>query len=111
MDFDGTLCAHRYPAIGLPDQEMFDIAIELNKLGHQLIMWTCREGEELQRAVEFCKDHGLTFAAINENVAEFKNLATCTRKIYADRYVDDRAFGSIEVFKRDMKRFIKHAKN
>jgi hypothetical protein len=85
---------------------MFDIIKTLQDKGHKIILWTCREGVELQAAIMFCKDHNLIFDAINENVPEFKNIAGCIRKIYADRYVDDRAFGSIEVFKKDMARLL-----
>ncbi|MDD4657386.1 MAG: hypothetical protein PHR40_08655, partial [Bacteroidales bacterium] len=68
IDFDGTIVEHRYPQIG----EEIPFAIETLKLiqkelRHNLILWTVREGELLDQAVEYCKKRGLTFYAVNQN--------------------------------------------
>ena len=73
--------------------------ILINKLkkcksnGHTLILWTCRGGEWLQEAVNRCKELGLEFDAINENVNEeqCQKRKVGNRKVIADIYIDDRA--------------------
>lgn len=61
-------------------------------LGAKVILWTCREGELLTRAVEFCRCFGLEFDAVNDNTEELKRAyGTDPRKIGADYYIDDRA--------------------
>ena len=89
-DFDGTLCKHEFPKIGEPFTWVIDKLIEKRKNGDKLILWTCREGYPLQQAIAWCKNKGLEFDAINENVQSQKNKEYGIRKIYADVYLDDR---------------------
>lgn len=91
VDFDGTLCEHRYPAIGAPNVDLIRTLVEVQRQGHKLILWTCREGQYLADAVEFCRGYGLTFDAVNQNLVE-SMMATGAdpRKIFADIYLDDR---------------------
>lgn len=92
VDFDGTLVLDRYPDIGDPIYEMFDICQRLKSAGVKLILWTSRSYEYLDQAVKFCKNHGLEFDAVNENIKEVQALFnTDTRKVYADFYIDDKA--------------------
>ena len=90
VDFDGTIVQHKYPAIG----KEIPFAIETLKLiqakGHQLILWTYRSGKELEDAIKFCNDRGLTFYAVNNNFEDEEFDSTYSRKIYADIYIDDR---------------------
>lgn len=55
VDFDGTLCENAYPEIGAPNLPLIDKLISRRRLGAKIILWTCREGEMLTRAVEFCR--------------------------------------------------------
>lgn len=91
VDFDGTLCEHRYPAIGAPNLDLIRTLVEVQQAGHKLILWTCREGDTLAEAVEWCRQHGLNFDAVNQNLVE-SIMATRSdpRKIFADIYLDDR---------------------
>lgn len=97
VDFDGTIVSHAYPNIGKP----IPFAIEtLNKLqadGHQLILWSVREGELLQEAVDYCQQKGLEFYAVNASFPEERQLSTADtpRKIIADIYIDDRNLGGL----------------
>ena len=60
--------------------------------GQQVILWTCRCGERLTEAVEWCRMFGLEFDAVNENVRDtIERYGTESRKISADVYVDDRS--------------------
>ena len=50
----------------------------------------------MEEAVEFCKDNGLEFDAINENIDEVQELTgEDTRKVYADVYLDDKSVPAI----------------
>lgn len=55
VDFDGTIVEHRYPKIG----EEIPFATETLKIlaqeRHKLILWTVREGELLEEAIEWCR--------------------------------------------------------
>lgn len=93
VNFDGTLCENKWPEIGEPNQNLIDKLVESRKKGEtKLILWTCRTGDKLEEAVEWCEGHGLIFDAVNENLPEIiEMLGGDTRKIYADEYIDDRA--------------------
>lgn len=92
VDFDGTLVLDRFPDIGAPIYEMFDICQKLKSAGVKLILWTSRDHEDLDQAVKFCKNRGLEFDAVNENIKEVQALFNNdTRKVYADLYIDDKA--------------------
>lgn len=52
VDFDGTLCYSCWPGTGKPNKELIDELIICRKKGNKLILWTCREGEALQIAIE-----------------------------------------------------------
>ena len=88
IDFDGTLCERAtFPQIGEPKLEMIEWVKTQRENGVKVILWTCREGEDLNSAIRWCKDYGMEFDSVNEN------LPTCrlkTRKVVADLYVDDR---------------------
>ncbi len=90
VDFDGTIVENRYPKIGKPKLFAFETLIELQKKGHDLILWTYRSGEKLDEAVAFCRDHGLEFYAVNKNYPEEPDDRPMSRKIAADVYIDDR---------------------
>ncbi len=94
VDFDGTIVEHRYPQIGEEKLFAFETLKQLQKLGHQLILWTFRYGRELEEAVEYCRKKGLEFYAINKSYPEEEvDLETVSRKIDADIFIDDRNVG------------------
>ncbi len=91
VDFDGTLCVDRYPEIGEPRPGVIEFIKAEQARGAKLILWTCRGGEQLEAAVTWCKEQGIKFDTVNENLPEHIALYNndC-RKVYADRYIDDR---------------------
>ena len=92
MDFDGTLCENNWPEIGRENRKMLKVLPLLRKLGVLLVLWSCREEDDLVDAVEWCRERGVEFDAVNENcpcVIEY--FEWNTRKIHADEYWDDRA--------------------
>ena len=93
IDFDGTICEHKYPDIGREMLFAFATLKELQKKGHKLILWTFRSGERLDEAVEYCKKNGVEFYAVNKNFPEEVMDENVSRKINADIFVDDRNVG------------------
>jgi len=94
VDFDGTIVEHKYPQIGEVKLFAFETLRELQKQGHQLILWTFRYGKELDDAVEFCRKQGLEFYAVNKSFPEEElNEADAGRKVDADMFIDDRNLG------------------
>ena len=93
VDFDGTIVEHKYPKIGKPLPFAFETLKMLIDAGHRLILWTVREGKELEEAVEFCRKNGVEFYAVNSNYPDEIPTDPQPRKIVADIYIDDRNFG------------------
>lgn len=92
VDFDGTLCAKaRYPNIGKANDFLFAKLLAMQKQGCKLILFTCRTGADLERAVEFCRSQGLIFDAINQNIKKWDGEIRAGGKVYADIYIDDKS--------------------
>ncbi len=92
VDFDGTLCENDFPNIGAPRTEIIEKLLVEKRLGAKIILWTCRTDQQTKQAVEWCKERGLTFDAVNDNLEEIKTSFACNpRKIFAHEYWDDRA--------------------
>jgi len=98
VDFDGTIVAHRYPAIGEEVPFATDTLRMLIKEQHRLILWSVREGKLLDEAVEWCRERGVEFWAINRDYPEEKGIDSnnhFSRKIKADMFIDDRNVGGL----------------
>ncbi len=93
VDFDGTVVEHEYPAIGKEKLFAFITLKEFQKRGALLILWTIRTGRELQEAVDYCKQNGIEFYAVNRNYPEEQWTDETPRKINADIFIDDRNAG------------------
>ena len=70
VDFDGTIVTNKYPDIGDELPFATDTLKMLIKDRHQLILWTCREGKLLDDAINWCKDRGVEFWAVNRDYPE-----------------------------------------
>lgn len=87
VDFDSTLSlGTKYPFLGHPNEPLIHCLTQLHKLGHTIILWTCREGNELADAVMWCKDYNVPIDYVNENPPW---VGLHSRKIVADWYIDD----------------------
>ena len=97
VDFDGTIVEHRYPDIGKELPFAIETLCKLAKEGHRLILWTVREGQLLEDAIEFCRSKGLEFYAVNRDYPEEEqgSNAHYTRKLKADLWIDDRNLGGL----------------
>ena len=97
VDFDGTIVEHRYPEIGKELPFATETLRMLIKERHKLILWSVREGKLLEDAVNWCRERGVEFYAINkdfpeENVELNKHFS---RKLKADLFIDDRYIGGL----------------
>lgn len=92
VDFDGTLtCNGRWPQIGAPNVALITALRDRQQKGDKLILWTCREGRLLDKAILWCEEQGLVFDAVNANLPEIiAGYANDSRKISADCYIDDK---------------------
>lgn len=106
IDFDGTITTKSaWPEIGDINPRVVRAIKNAQDQGVKFILWTNREDTNtkypgcLTKALDFCKEHGIVFDAVNENlpiVGEYLDMNT--RKITADYYIDDKSPGSIEWF-------------
>ena len=106
VDFDGTI-TKRDNRVWVDNNPENDIFVEnlnvtsflrMNRDRFYLILWTCREGKSLDNAIKYCKDIGIIFDAINENVS---GVFPTSAKVYADIYLDDKGtFDLLEVINK-----------
>lgn len=93
VDFDGTLCENKFPQIGEPIQGVIDFVKEKQAQGHKIILWTCRSGLRVEQAVDWCKEQGIIFDAVNEQLPEvLESFELDCRKVFANHYIDDRNY-------------------
>lgn len=106
IDFDGTLCEHRFPEIGMENPGAFRWLKEFQAAGARLILYTMRSDKRsegvsaeghpatrdyLTEAIDWCRERGVEFWAHNCN-PEQKSW-TDSPKVYAHIYIDDAAHG------------------
>lgn len=97
VDFDGTIVTHEYPAIGVERPFAIDTLKMLIRDQHKLILWSVREGKLLDEAVEWCRERGVEFYAVNHDYPEetTKNNPHFSRKLKVDLFIDDRNVGGL----------------
>ncbi|MDR1679292.1 MAG: hypothetical protein LBR81_05880 [Prevotellaceae bacterium] len=95
IDFDGTIVEHAYPAIGREIPFAIETLKMLQQDKHVLIMWTVREGKLLEDAVNYCRERGLEFYAVNSMIPEQVDGSLVSRKLPVDLFVDDRNLGGL----------------
>lgn len=97
VDFDGTIVEHRYPEIGPEIPFAIDTLKMLISDRHKVILWTVREGKLLDDAVEWCRNRGVEFYAVNKDYPEERKEYNnhFSRKIKAEVWIDDRNVGGL----------------
>ena len=97
VDFDGTIVQHRYPEIGNEIPFATETLKMLIEEHHKLILWSVREGELLDEAVEWCRKRGVEFYAVNRDYPEEEEEKNShySRKLKADVFIDDRNVGGL----------------
>lgn len=98
VDFDGTIVTNRYPDIGTEQPFAVETLRMLQqKHHHNIILWTVREGETLEQAVNWCRERGLEFYAVNRDYPEetLESNNHYSRKLKVDIFIDDRNIGGL----------------
>ncbi len=89
VDFDGTIVEHDYPNIGHPVPGAVEALVHFVARGALVILWTVRDGKELEEAVRYVNDRGVQLYGVNNN----PGFCSESPKVYADVYIDDLAMG------------------
>ena len=98
IDFDGTIVEHRYPEIGPERPFATDTLKMLIADNHKLILWSVREGKLLEDAVNWCRERGIEFYAVNKDFPEENeelNQHYARKLSSVDVWIDDRNLGGL----------------
>lgn len=86
IDFDGCITTENcFPDISEPRPYVVEAIKHLQAAGHKCILWTCREGIYLEKAVCWLHEHDINLSGYN-----FSPYQLQSRKIVADVYIDDK---------------------
>lgn len=98
VDFDGTIVEDKYPLIGRERPFATEILRKFMEQRHHLVLWTMRNGEELEEALDWCRRRGVEFYAVNSTASEMVGEEMnphLSKKLHADVFIDDRNIGGI----------------
>ena len=97
VDFDGTIVRDRYPEIGREIPFPTSTLKMLMQEGHQFVLWTVRRGHTLEEAVEWCRERGVEFYAVNQSFPgeDQEESGSYSRKLKVDIFIDDRNVGGL----------------
>lgn len=90
LDYDGTVRTNDYPAKG-KDLGAFPWLKKAQDMGAMFILFTMRDGKELEAAAEDLTSHGIKLHGVNCNPTQWQ--WTMSPKVYCQLYVDDNALG------------------
>ena len=90
VDFDGTVVTHEYPEIGR-DIGAVPVLKALVEQGHLLILWTMRDKNTLEDAVNWFYQNDIPLYGANKNPEQHWSDSP---KCYAHIYLDDAALGA-----------------
>lgn len=89
VDFDGTITDRNcFPNISGLRPHCVEALQTISNQGNKIFLWTCRTGNSLKEAVNFCLKNGIALCGINES--PYDNVNVGGRKPIADFYIDDR---------------------
>lgn len=108
IDFDGTIVEYKFPKIGRELPLAFHYMKEFQNKGASLILLTMRDYEDLEAAIEFCKERGVEFYAVNKNPSQ--KFWTASPKVYANIYIDDHGIGIPLIYPEDGKPYVDWSK-
>ena len=91
VDFDGTIVDFAYPNIGNDNPGAIKWMKRWIDEGAKIILYTIRDGKELQDAVNYLNSNNIPLYGINNNPDQ--ESWNKSKKIFANLYIDDAAFG------------------
>lgn len=95
VDFDNTLFVTKYPEIISPLWSVINYVRKRQSEDWGIILNTCRHGEELEEALQACRNVGIKFDYVNENAKELIERYGDCRKISGDEYLDDKCLQTV----------------
>ena len=87
IDYDSTINKAGYNNGHELDTDLAEFCMLVKKYGHKIIIWTCREGKDLDEAINFLNKNKIPYDFINCN-PEIP-WGDKGRKVCADYYIDD----------------------
>jgi hypothetical protein len=103
IDFDGTCVSHAYPGIGV-DIGAAPVLKELIANGHRLILFTMRDKEDLEDAVNWFKKNDIELFGIQTNPTQ--KSWTESPKAHGQLHIDDCGLGCPIKFTADHGRVV-----
>ena len=100
FDFDNTIMKWKPNGVFYPIKYVVDFLKHRKMRNDTLILWTCREGKDLEWAEKICRDWGILIDYVNENTTEVKESGRDPRKIEADLYIDEKSLNHIYEWQR-----------
>lgn len=91
VDFDGTCVTHEYPFIG-KDIGAVPVLKQLTEEGHKLILFTMRDGKELDDSTNWFIKNDIPLFGVQRNPTQ--DNWTDSPKAYGQLYIDDAALGA-----------------
>lgn len=92
VDFDHTLCNSKFPECGEPIKAIVDYILYIQEANIEIILWTCRTGEPLTKAVDWCKEQGIRLDAVNEQGWYDDTIWEDSRKVFCNLLIDDTSY-------------------
>ena len=91
VDFDRTLnlTDKPFPSIGEPNVKLISELMNGKWKDSKKILFTSRTDDSLTEAINCCKEWGIEFDAVNDNIKEVKDAGLNPRKIYGNLIIDD----------------------
>jgi hypothetical protein len=80
---------HAYPEMGALVPGAIEVLKDCVARGSKLVLFTVRDGKELEDAVRLLQDNGVALHAVNRN----DDVPSTSPKPYYDVLIDDRALG------------------
>lgn len=94
VDFDGTIARSNYPVILGEQPYAGEVLRQLHEDGHYIIIWTCRCGVHLLKAINWLLERGIPFDRVNDhNPENVEKYGEGGNKVYAHVYIDDKNVG------------------
>lgn len=100
IDFDNTCAFEDFPNVGKDVPYAEFVLREIQRAGHDIVLWTCRAKKPLLDAIQWFMDRNIQLTAVNDFTEEQKNSSEAykeygeVRKVLGDYIIDDKNFGS-----------------
>jgi len=92
IDFDGTICENKFPAIGEPKPQAIEVMQALDKAGFKIVIHTCRANPEIsgqKKSDQYIKEME---DWLKENKIPYDEVWRGVGKPIGHLYIDDHAF-------------------